>query len=53
MNPPWYQEFYRKHGRRPYKRELEEIARHQLEHGFWDSHGFIPPLAERLKYGEV
>jgi hypothetical protein len=47
MNPPWYREFYRLNGRRPYKKELETLARHQLDNGFYDSYGFIPPFHKR------
>lgn len=44
MNPPWYREFYRLHGKKPNKKELEMIARVHLTKGYYDNYGFIPPL---------
>lgn len=47
LNPIWYQEFYKQHGRRPYKKELNGLAKKHLEEGFYDSFGFIPPFHDR------
>ena len=42
-NPGWYREFYAKHNRRPYIKELEQLAHKHLQEGFYDEYGFIPP----------
>ena len=48
LNPQWYRDFYKQYGRKPYKRELEQLARQHLEEGFYDTYGYIPPLRERM-----
>lgn len=48
-NPRWYQEFYKLYNRPPRKSELEGLAREHLDKGFYDSYGYIPPFADRVK----
>lgn len=43
-NAHWYQEFYKKHKRKPNLKDLEKIAKDHIQNGFYDEYGYIPPL---------
>ena len=43
-NPKWYRDFYKKHNRKPSKKDLEKLVEEHLENGFYDEFGYIPPL---------
>ena len=50
-NEKWYRDFYEKHGRKPNKSELRQIAQQQLMEGYEDDdYGPVPADVDYLSY---